>query len=172
MDKSSKLSGTSRAAPGETSQSNSQPTTEKPKKPPKIRTLSSSDNASRAKDADPPSDSDRWSANSALCSRHQITQEVLLDTRPAFEALRKTEDLLIATHEKLKPAIKANEKLSSQLKTFKKGTNDPKGKHRDSDEYHAAVESLTALAHKKHRSSVNAADFLDKIQFSCTRFIH
>ena len=162
MDNSRKLSGTSHSAHKEQSYPDENPNTDKTKAHPRIRTLSTSKRASNPSNIDLPSDSDRLSASSALCSRHQITQEVLLDTRPAFEALRKTEDLLVATHEKLKPAIKVDETLSSHLKVYKKGAHDPKGKSREKDEYREAVESLSALAHKKHRPTVNAADFLDE----------
>ena len=162
MDSSRKLSGASHSAHKEQSHPDANPPTDKTKTHPKIRTLSSSRRGPIPPNIDLHSGTDRLSASTALCSRHQITQEILLDTRPAFEALRKTEDLLIATHEKLKPAIKADEKLSSHLKVYKKGTHDIKGKSCDTDEYREAVESLSALAHKKHRPTVNATDFLDQ----------
>ena len=162
MEKSRKLSGTSPSAHKAQPYPHADAPTDKAKARPKIRTLSSSKRTSNPPHIDLHSDSDRLSASIALCSRHQITQEVLLDTQPAFEALRKTEDLLIATHESLKPVIKADENLSSHLKVYKKRARDPKGKSPEKDEYRDAVESLSALANKKHRLTIKAADFLDE----------
>lgn len=98
----------------------------------------------------------------SLCIQRPLTQEVLYKTQTAYGAMIKTEQHLITVHHYVKPMIDADAKLSKDLKTYKKGTRINAEEVRDSDNYQKAVASLEQLEHKKNRSLLDVADFLDK----------
>lgn len=98
----------------------------------------------------------------SLCVQRPLTQEVLYKTLPAYSAMCKTEQHLITVHHYLKPMIDADVKLSKDLKTYKKGQRGTPEEARADEKYEKAVTSLAQLAHKKSKSPLDVADFLDE----------
>ena len=95
-----------------------------------------------------------------LYVRRPLKQEVLDRTRPAFDAMSKTEALAQNAHVYLLPKIKEDAELSRDLKRYKKGVRDTSGARRQTDKYQKAVESLKKLTEKKNRAVLNIAEFL------------
>ena len=145
--------------PGETSSSAHD---EKPAPQVRTRARSGSQPEHTGATQTTPKDTPEPAAPFALCVRRPLTQGVLNHTRPAYDAMIKTERIVINAQQRLKPLIKSDPGLSRDLKTYKKGRRATTQGDDDAGHYQTAVESLSKLTELKNPLPLKTADFLDK----------